>query len=108
SQPRAWLAALWPLVPAGLLALWFKFFFITPPGTLGGGWWMSADAGAVLGAVRDVFAWDELLWLSDAAARHAPGEGWPVLLLAGAAALVATVTAWGRRQSDPLVGPLLG
>lgn len=105
--PRAWIAALLPLAPSGLLALWFKYYFITPPETLGGGWWMPADAAAVGRALRDAVSWEEVQWLADAAARHAPGNGWPVLGLALAAAIFAAATAWNRRQGDPLAWTLL-
>jgi hypothetical protein len=107
GKARSWIAALLPLVPPGLLALWFKFFFITPPGTLAGGWWMTVDTGTIINALGEAVGWAEMQWLADAWSRHAPGNGWPVLGLAIAAALFAITTAWGRRQSDPLVWALL-
>lgn len=107
GHPRQWFTALLPLGPPGLLALWLKFQFITPPGTLAGGWWMSVDTAAVLGALGEVVGWNEMPWLADAWSRHAPGNGWPVLAGALATALAAIGTAWGRRSNHPLVWPLL-
>jgi len=104
---RAWVSALLPLVPPGLLALWFRFYFITQPGDLTGGWWISLEPGPIFDALREAFGWNEIQWLADATGRHAPGDGWPVFVVALAAALLALGTAWRRRQHDPLVWLLL-
>ena len=104
---RGWFAALLPLGPPGLLALGLKFYFITPPETLGGGWWMTVDTTTVLRALGEAVGWNEMPWLADAWSRHAPGNGWPVLAGALAAVLIALGTAWSRRPSHPLVWPLL-
>lgn len=105
--PRAWVSALLPLVPPGLLALWLKFYFITQPGDLTGGWWISLEPDAILDALRETFGWNEIRWLADATGRHAPGNGWPVFAVALAAAVLTLGTAWRRRQHDPLVWLLL-
>lgn len=105
--PRAWVANLWPLILPGLLALWLKFFYITQPGALAGGWWISLEPGPIRDALREVLGWNEIQWLADATARHAPGNGWPVLAVTLAAALFAGGTAWRPRQHDPLVWLLL-
>ena len=104
---RSWITNLLPLLPAGVLALWLKYHFITPPESLGGGWWISADARVMLAAGRDAFGYSELRWLADAWSRHAPGGSWPVLGGAGLAALFAISTAWSWRQRDPLALILL-
>lgn len=107
AGPRGWIVALLPLVPPGLFAVGLKLLFITPPQSLGGGWWIPVDATATFHAARDAFGWSELQWMADAWSRHAPGGVWPVILGAQAAALVAIATAWGRRHAPPLVWMLL-
>lgn len=104
---RGWITSLLPLLPAGLLALWLKYHFITPPQSLGGGWWMTVDAPTIVRAFGDAFGWEEVRWMADAWSRHAPGGIWPVQAGAAGAALFALGTAWNRRQANPLVWLLL-
>jgi hypothetical protein len=107
AGPRAWIGAALPLLPAGLAAVAIKFFLITAPKDVSGGWWIPVDAASIFHAWRDAFGWSEIQWMADAWSRHAPGGPWAVILAAITAALFAAWTAWGRRTVDPLAWTLL-
>jgi hypothetical protein len=99
--------SLLPLLPAGLLLLWFKFGFVDQPGDLAEGWWMPrATPAVVLGALGDTIGWPYVQWLADAASRHVPGGGVLVRGLAIVAPLFAVWIAWARRI-EPVVAALL-
>lgn len=105
--PRAVGSALAPLLPAGGLLLWLKFGFVDQPSDLAEGWWMPRTTPVVvLRTLGDAIGWKEVRWFADAAARHVPGGGALVLVLAVTGPLFACVTAWARRI-DPLVSALL-
>jgi hypothetical protein len=105
--PRACVVSLLPLLPAGLLLLWFKFGFVEQTRDLAGGWWVPrATPAFVLYTLGDTAGWTDIRWLADAASRHVPGGGVLVLGLAIVAPLFAIWTAWVRRI-EPVVAALL-
>lgn len=103
-----WLAATWPLAPAFLAALAFKFAFITQPKDLAGGWWLGApDSGAILRAFSEAFGWDNITWLGDTVARKWSLPGMLVPTLGALLAALTLGVAWHHGR-DRLGWQLLG
>lgn len=104
---RSRILALLPLVPAGLLLLWFKFSFVDQPSELAEGWWMPRTTPSIaLASLAEMVAWSEIRWLADAASRHLPAGSPLVLGIAVGGPIFAGVTAWAR-PLEPLVAALL-
>jgi hypothetical protein len=94
---------LWPLLPAGLLMLWFKFAFVLRPASMAEGWWLSVpDLRGMLTALGEAGGWNNIQWLDEAVERRFAVAGWGVPLVAGAALGVAFAAAWGHRAARPL------
>ncbi|HWA24092.1 MAG TPA: hypothetical protein VG734_00350 [Lacunisphaera sp.] len=106
ANPRPLLAralSLWPLVPAGLLLLWFKFGFVSQPKDIPDGWWLPpTDLRSILAALAEASGWNNVEWLSDAAARRWSVAGGGVLAVAATALVVAFGIAWRAKDAKPL------
>lgn len=105
---RAGIFALLPLVPSGLLLLWFRFAFVTQPSDLAGGWWMPpASAATVWNSVLEVTGWNDVQWLAAACARRVAVAIWLVPAAAAGGLALSIWTAWGHRHGKPLALGLL-
>jgi hypothetical protein len=94
-SPAAWVGAAWPVLPAFVVALLFKFTFIIQPRDLPGGWWVAPlDCGVVLRGFADATGWSNLAWLGQTLERKYGLPAASIPLLGFGLVVVPILVAW--------------
>ncbi|PTY04680.1 hypothetical protein DB347_18385 [Opitutaceae bacterium EW11] len=100
AGPRAWLSAVWPVVPAAVMLLGWRFGFVSAPDKMQEGWWMPpATVHQVVWSLNQVSAWSDIGWLYNWGQRTLAGSGSVLATLALLTAILTVSMAWVQKRA---------